>query len=113
MKRHLNSDIEKCVFDKKMGAMEANLLDFKATVEASVSRLIVKLNDKNLPSGTVNEIMAQLQTFISTMIEGIKTAVGPRIEVGKESIFNDFISRVESSVRAQLELVNNVEGAGK
>lgn len=100
MKRRSNASKKNHGFNKKKpeSDLNATLLDFETDLKASVSALIRNLLDVHqLPSDLVYEIVAQFEAFISIISEGLKTNIGPLIEVGKEGIFNQFISAIESS----------------
>lgn len=92
------------------------LQNFEATVKESAADLIRSIDDTNLPKSVHNEVLAEMDTFTATMIELLKTYVGPRVDVGKESIFKDCITIVESSWRdiaAQRKSVADAEQAQK
>lgn len=96
--------------------MKVALLNFETSLKESLSEFIGKLEEKNLPRSAFNKVLDETQNFVAILVEGLKTTIGPDIEVGKESLFNDFIAIMESSLRdieSHHKVANNVKQARK
>ncbi len=83
--------------------MEANrkvaLQNFEATLKESASEFIAKLDENNLSRTEFNEVLAEVESFIALIIEGLKNVVGPRIEENFQCVFKDLVTIIESSCR--------------